>query len=74
MSKLDELTIEEMTKQFSFIKIVVNSQNHEPHEIMQHLFYIIKDTQNEVDRRQREAATAERNRLNGKGYCGKASH
>lgn len=74
MSRLDQLTIEELTKQFSFIKIVANSDQHEPNEIIQRLFYIFKDTAEEVDRRQRAEATAERKRLNGMGYSGKASH
>ena len=74
MSKLDELAIDQLTKQLSYLKIIVNSNNHEADEIARRLYYIIKDTMEEVDRNQRLKAIEERNRLNGSGYSGKACH
>jgi len=74
MSHLDELTIERLTKQMSYLKIVAASTAHQPDEIARRILYIVKDTMKEVDREQREAETARRNRLNGTGYSGKASH
>ena len=74
MSRLDELAIERLAKQMSYVKIVTASNLHEPNEIARKLFYIVKDTMEEIDREQRQSAMAERKRLNGSGYSGKADH
>lgn len=74
MSRLDQLTINYLEKQVSYLKIIANSPNHEPYDIARKLYFTIKDAQEYVDWEQREQATAERKRLNGRGYSGKADH
>ena len=73
MSRLDDLTIEMIAKNMQYIKHGL-SNNKSDEVNASWLFYLIKSYAEDVDSQQRAAAIAERKRLNGSGYAGKASH
>ena len=73
MSKLDDLTIDMMEKNMQYIKHGI-ANNKSDLMNAQWLYNLIKSYNAHVDGQCRAEATAERNRLNGGGYSGKAAH
>ena len=73
MSKLDDLTIDMIEANLPYIKLGLNNDKCNQSNA-EWLYYLIKSYSENVCMLQRAQAIAERTRLNGTGYSGKASH
>lgn len=72
-SMLDRETIEMMAMNMEYIRLGLE-KNAGNFSKAQWLYFLIKSYKEDIDAQHRANATAERKRLNGKGYAGKADH
>lgn len=73
MSNLERDVITMIEKNIEYIQLGL-SKNHGDYNKAQWLYHLLKSYTDHVDGEHRAKAISERNRLNGKGYSGKAGH